>query len=173
MQGAWKTVEGSMLCGAASCQSAWKFSQENPLLFGITRHQPVFGGTTEVGNLRDSSDSEEGARDGQCVWCAQALRQSLPQTGNLPLSVQQEYDNNTRTMSYKYRLKRRGIDTVIEELKQRLKSTASKIKRYSHRVNQFHENHMFETDQMRFYQKLKGLDQSEVPPIEPQSTLEF
>ena len=33
-------------------------------------------------------DIEEGARDGQRIWCAQALRQSSPQTGNLPSAVQ-------------------------------------------------------------------------------------
>ena len=82
-------MEGAMLCGASSCWSSWDCSQEAPLLSGITRHQPVFGGATEVGNLRDSSDIEEGARDRQRVWCAQALRQSSPQTGNLPSAVQQ------------------------------------------------------------------------------------
>ena len=89
------------------------------------------------------------------------------------INVKEGRQQATRTMSYKYRLKRKGIDTVIEELKQRLKSTAAKIKRYSDRVNQFHENHLFETDQKRFYQKLKGQDQSEVPPPEPDSTLDF
>ena len=83
-----------MLCGANSCWSAWDCSQETPLLFGITRHHPVFGGTTEGGNLGDSSDIEKGARDGQRVWCAQALRQSLPQSRNLLLEVRQEHNNN-------------------------------------------------------------------------------
>ena len=42
---------------------------------------------------------EEGVRDGQRVWCAQALRQSSPQTGNLPSAVQEE-DNNNMCMQY-------------------------------------------------------------------------
>ena len=44
----------------------------------------------------------------------------------------------TSKFKYKYRLTRKGVTTVIEELSQRLKSTAAKIKRYSERVNQFH-----------------------------------
>ena len=99
MQGAKKTVEGPMLCGADSCWSTRNCSQETPFLFGITGHQPVFGATTEISNLRNSSDIEEGVRDGQRVWCAQALRQSLPQTGNLPSAVQEE-DNNNMCMQY-------------------------------------------------------------------------
>ena len=78
MKGAWKTVEGSMLCDGGSCWSAWDCSQETPLLLlGITGPQPVFGGTSEVGNLRDSSDIEESARDKQHDVChAQALIQT-------------------------------------------------------------------------------------------------
>ena len=56
------------VCGAGSCLSAWDCSQETPILiFGITGHQPVFRGTTEVGNHRDSSDIEKSARDKQLV----------------------------------------------------------------------------------------------------------
>ena len=73
--------------------------QETPFLFGITEHKPVFGATTEISNLRNSSDIEEGVRDRQRVWCAQALRQSSPQTGNLPSAVQEE-DYNTIIIHY-------------------------------------------------------------------------
>ena len=80
----WK---GLMLCGAGSCWSVRDCSQETPSLSGITGHQPVFGATTEISNFRDSSNIEESPRDQQRVWCAQALRQSSPQTGNLPSAV--------------------------------------------------------------------------------------
>ena len=51
------------------------------------------------------------------------------------INVKEGRQQATRTMSYKYRLKRKGIDTVIEELKQRLKSTAAKIKRYFRKIS--------------------------------------
>ena len=61
LQGARKTVGSSMLFDASSYCSSWNASQEAPLLSGITRHQSVFGGTTEGGDLTDSSDIENGA----------------------------------------------------------------------------------------------------------------
>ena len=79
----------------------------------------------------------------------------------------------TPKIKYKYRLERKGITTAIEELTQRLKSTAAKIKRYSERVNQFHQNQLFETDQKRFYQSLDGKEQERVPPPEPDAALNF
>ena len=45
---------------------------------------------------------------------------------------------------------------------QRLKCIAAKIKRYSERVNQFHQNQLFETDQKIFYQSLDGEEQERV-----------
>ncbi|XP_067947648.1 uncharacterized protein [Watersipora subatra] len=79
----------------------------------------------------------------------------------------------TREIEQGYWLKKKGIDRVIEELKQRVTSTAAKIKRYSDRVNQFHTNHLFETDQKRFYPSLEGKQQKQIPPPEPDAALEF
>ena len=79
----------------------------------------------------------------------------------------------TSEMERRYWLKKKGIDRVIEELKQRVTSTAAKIKRYSDRVNQFHANHLFEIDQKRFYQSLEGKQQEQKPPPEPDAALEF
>ena len=79
----------------------------------------------------------------------------------------------TRKFKYKYRLERKGMNTVIEELKQRVISTAAKIKRYSDRQCQFFENKLFENDQKRFYKKIEGKQQDAVPPPEPDAALEF
>ena len=43
----------------------------------------------------------------------------------------------------KYNIKRKGIRTVIEELKQRLHAKTAKLKRYEERVNQYKMNRMF------------------------------
>ena len=79
----------------------------------------------------------------------------------------------TRKFKYKYRLERKGMNTVIEELKQRVISTAAKIKRYSDRQCQFFENKLFENDQKRFYKKIEGKQLDAVPPPEPDAALEF
>lgn len=79
----------------------------------------------------------------------------------------------TSEMEQRYWLKKKGIDRVIEKLKQRVTSTAAKIKRYSGRVNQLHANHLFETDQKRFYQSLEGKQQEQIPPPEPDAALQF
>jgi len=79
----------------------------------------------------------------------------------------------TANFKYKYRLERKGIATVIEEMTQRLRSTAAKIKRYSERVNQFQQNHLFETDQKRFYNAMNGKDQEASLQPEPNAALDF
>ena len=56
----------------------------------------------------------------------------------------------------KYWLKEKGLNHVKEEIKQRVKAKAAKIKRYDERIKQFRENQLFRTDQSRFYKQLNG-----------------
>ena len=56
----------------------------------------------------------------------------------------------------KYWLKEKGLNHVKEEIKQRVKAKAAKIKRYDERIKQFRENQLFRTDQSRFYKELNG-----------------
>ena len=51
----------------------------------------------------------------------------------------------------KYRVKRKGLATVIEELKQRILAKAAKIARYEKRVPQYRINRLFKVDQKRVY----------------------
>ena len=46
----------------------------------------------------------------------------------------------------KYLVKKKGINVVIEELKQRMKVIQYKIKRYEDRTEQYKQNRMFETN---------------------------
>ena len=52
----------------------------------------------------------------------------------------------------KYNIKKKGIRTVIEELKQQLHAKTAKLKRYEERVNQYKINRMFVQNQKRVYQ---------------------
>ena len=56
----------------------------------------------------------------------------------------------------KYHFKSKKLNTVIEELKQRLVAKAAKVKRYEQRGEQFKQNQLFNLDQKRFYQQLNG-----------------
>ena len=53
----------------------------------------------------------------------------------------------------KYHLKSKKLNTVIEELKQKLVAKAAKVKRYEQRGEQFKHNQLFNPDQKRFYQQ--------------------
>ena len=47
----------------------------------------------------------------------------------------------------KYNVKKKGIETVIEELQQRIVVLAARMERYTNRVKQYRQNKLFETNQ--------------------------
>ena len=57
----------------------------------------------------------------------------------------------------KYNTKKKGIRTVIEELKQHLHAKTANLKRYEERVNQYKINIMFVQNQKRVYQHIGGI----------------
>ena len=54
----------------------------------------------------------------------------------------------------KYRVKKKGLKTVIEELKQRMLAKSAKVKRYEQRIEQFRQNRIFDRDQKKIYVEL-------------------
>ena len=54
----------------------------------------------------------------------------------------------------KYRVKKKGLKTVIEELKQRMLAKSAKVKRYEQRIEQFRQNRIFDRDQKKIYAEL-------------------
>ena len=61
-----------------------------------------------------------------------------------------------KELEQKYRIKKKGLNVVLEELKQRLKAKSMKIKRYDQRIEQYKINRLFQQDQKRVYQQLGG-----------------
>ena len=59
-------------------------------------------------------------------------------------------------LNKQYKLDKKGILIVIEELKQRLQTKTAKIKRYEQRINQFRQNRLFSTDKKKFFQEIDG-----------------
>ena len=56
----------------------------------------------------------------------------------------------------KYRVKRKGLKAVIEELKERMLAKSAKVKRYKQRIEQFRQNRLFDIDQKKTYAELNG-----------------
>ena len=47
---------------------------------------------------------------------------------------------------HKYGVKKKGLNVVLQELKQRIQAKATKIKRYDQRIEQYRINRMFQQD---------------------------
>ena len=56
----------------------------------------------------------------------------------------------------KYGIRRTGLSTVLEELKQRMIAKSAKMKRYEQRIAQYRQNRLFQSDQKKFYNELNG-----------------
>ena len=51
-----------------------------------------------------------------------------------------------KELDRRYKIARKGLDVVLEELKQRLTAKTAKIKKYDQRIAQYRQNRMFRTD---------------------------
>ena len=59
-------------------------------------------------------------------------------------------------MEKKYNIQEKGLNHIIETQGQRIKAVAYKIQRYENRNKGFQQNKLFETNQKRLYDQLKG-----------------
>ena len=60
-------------------------------------------------------------------------------------------------------LKKKGLPCIIEELKQRLRAKAAKIKRFNSRSERFHQNRLFGNNQRQFYRNLQSNPEEHAP----------
>ena len=73
-------------------------------------------------------------------------------------------NNNLRSerkkelLERQYHVKNKGINAVVEELKQRIKAKTATIRKYEERSNQFMQNRLFQTNQKRLFEKLEGIE---------------
>ena len=63
-------------------------------------------------------------------------------------------------------LRKKGNSCVAEELKQRLRAKAAKIKRYNKRIERYHQNKLFGNNQRQFYRNLNSQPDS-VSNVQP------
>ena len=66
-----------------------------------------------------------------------------------------------KELDTKYRVKKKGINLVIKELKQRLIAKKTKVKRYEQRISQFRQNQLFQVNQKQVYKDLNGEKQGD------------
>ena len=65
-----------------------------------------------------------------------------------PLKRTEKY----KILEYKYKVKKKGLGVVLEELQQGLQAESMKIKRYDPRIEQCRINRLFQQDQKQVYQ---------------------
>ena len=58
-------------------------------------------------------------------------------------------------------MKKKGINLVIEELRQSLIGKKTKVKRYEQRISQFRQNKLFQVNQKQVYTELNGEKQGD------------
>ena len=56
----------------------------------------------------------------------------------------------------RYKIARKGLNVVLEQLKQRPTTKTAKIKKEDQRIAQYRQNRMLRTDQKKFFQELNG-----------------
>lgn len=59
-------------------------------------------------------------------------------------------------LNKRYGVKRKGLKTVIEELKQKMLAKSAKIRRYEQRIEQFRQNKIFDFDKKKIYAEFNG-----------------
>ena len=69
-----------------------------------------------------------------------------------------------KTLREKYKVRGKGYNVAIEELKQRITANSIIIKRYDDRCDQFRQNRLFTSNQQRLFQELEG-NKDETPII--------
>ena len=63
---------------------------------------------------------------------------------------------NFNELNERYGVKRKGLKTVIEELKQRMLAKSAKVRRYQQIIEQFRQSRIFDFDQKKMYAEFNG-----------------
>ena len=88
-------------------------------------------------------------------------------TGDMKGELRSKKKQKVKELYEKYRVKK-GLKTVIEELKQRMLAKSTKVKRYEQRIEQFRQNSIFDLNQKNLYAELnrEGVRSNDVPNVE-------
>ena len=64
----------------------------------------------------------------------------------------------------RFNVKRKGVEVVQEEVRQRLVAVRAKLERYDNRTEQYRQNRLFESNQKRLLIELEGTQRKSVIP---------
>ena len=67
-------------------------------------------------------------------------------------------------LNEKYKIQEKGLNQIIEDVKQRMKAKAQKIQRYTNRNKGYQQNKLFQTNQKRLFSQLRGENNQQEPP---------
>lgn len=70
-------------------------------------------------------------------------------------------NKKTEKLLTKYWVNKKGLNSVLEELKQRVIAKQARLARYSERILQFKQNRMFNSSQKRLFAELNGLEKGD------------
>ena len=70
-------------------------------------------------------------------------------------------------------MKKKGINLVIEKLKQRLIRKKTKVKRYEQRISQFRQSQLFQVNQKQVYKNLNGEKQGHRIILNSEDSIKF
>ena len=62
----------------------------------------------------------------------------------------------TKRLERRYNIRRKRLNIVREELKERINAVGTKTKRFNSRINQYQQNQLFDNNQGRFFQRLNN-----------------
>ena len=106
------------------------------------------------GNLSEDTE-KECLENGEIKDCLNHLSNDVNLlTRDLKGELGSKKKQKMKELYEKYRVKRKGLKTVIEELKQRMLAKSAKVKRYEQRIEQFRQNRIFDLNQKKIYLEL-------------------
>ena len=106
---------------------------------------------------RDYREKNEPRRKHRIEGDVKKLRQDVNLlTRDLRGELGSKKKQKMKELYEKYRVKRKGLKTVIEELKQRMQAKSTTVKRYEQRIEQFRQNRIFDLNQKKIYTELNG-----------------
>ena len=98
-----------------------------------------------------------------------ALRKDLGQSNRMKRNELQN-EGTTSKLERKYRIEKKGIVVVHEEVQQRLVAIGGKLERYDNRTEQYRQNRLFESNQKKLFDELDGVERETVVPDTEEST---
>ena len=68
-------------------------------------------------------------------------------------------EDTKSNLEREFHIKKKGLDVVLEEQKQRLLAISCRLKKYDHRNKQYHQNRLFQANRKKLFEELEGVEQ--------------